>query len=406
MPRILAIDDEPIYHKMIEHALKPLGYEVDFALEGMQGLNAASAIEPDVIITDVMMPGMNGYEVVRRLRKNPRFMYLPVLVLTSKAELGDKLAAFESGADDYMSKPFEPEELTARLGVLLKRAEINRAFLDHEKTKVSEAQTIAIHSLRGGVGASSMAVNLAIGLWEIWQKPTLLLDTVLTAGQVALMLNAPLKRTWADLWNIAPADLDQTVLNTIIGQHKHGLNFITGPTLPSEAEMITPDLLRSALNLLRGTNDYIVVDLPHDFSDIAINMLDTANTVLMMMAPEMASIRAAAVALDTYRKLGYDENKIKLVLNNVFEQGGLNRKKIEEALHMPISLEIPYATVDFVRAVNVGKPILYSSSNTAITGLFENLAFNLSKEEHKSIPPAQPTVAWRNVYKRLSEREN
>jgi len=220
------------------------------------------------------------------------------------------------------------------------------------------------------------------------------------------MLNAPLKRTWADLWNIAPADLDQTVLNTIIGQHKHGLNFITGPTLPSEAEMITPDLLRSALNLLRGTNDYIVVDLPHDFSDIAINMLDTANTVLMMMAPEMASIRAAAVALDTYRKLGYDENKIKLVLNNVFEQGGLNRKKIEEALHMPISLEIPYATVDFVRAVNVGKPILYSSSNTAITGLFENLAFNLSKEEHKSIPPAQPTVAWRNVYKRLSEREN
>ena len=57
MPRILAIDDEHIYHRMIEHALKPLGYDVDFAFEGMQGLNAASAIEPDVIITDVMMPG-------------------------------------------------------------------------------------------------------------------------------------------------------------------------------------------------------------------------------------------------------------------------------------------------------------------------------------------------------------
>ena len=349
---------------------------------------------------------MNGYEVVRRLRKNPRFMYVPVLVLTSKAELGDKLAAFESGADDYMSKPFEPEELIARLGVLLKRAQINRAYLDTERTKVAEAQTIAVHSLRGGLGASSMAVNLAIGFWEIWQKPTLLVDTVLTAGQVALMLNAPLKRTWADLWNVAPADLDQTVLNTIIGQHKHGLNFIAGPTLPSEAEMIDADLLRSAINLLRATNEYIVIDLPHDFSEIAVNMLDTANIVLLMLAPEMASIRAAAVALDTYRKLGYDEAKIKLVMNNLFEHGGLNRKKIEDALHVPISLEIPFANIDFVRAVNVGKPVLYSSSNTEITGLFENLAFNLSKEEHKSIPPSQPSVAWRNVYKRLSERTN
>ncbi len=405
MPRILAIDDEPLYHKMIEHALKPLGYEISFAFEGMQGLNAASAIEPDVIITDVMMPGMDGYEVVRRLRKNPRFMYLPVLVLTSKAELGDKLAAFESGADDYMSKPFEPEELIARLGVLLKRAEINQVYWEREKDKISEAQTIAVHSLRGGVGTSSVAVNLAIGLWEIWRSPTLLVDAVLTAGQVALMLNAPLKRTWADLWNIAPADLDHAVLNTVIGQHKNGLNFITGPTLPSDAEMITADLLRSALNLLRGTNEYIVVDLPHDFSDVAVNVLDSANIILMILAPEMASIRAAAVALDTYRKLGYDETKIKLVLNNVFENGGLNRKKIEEALRMPISLVVPYASADFVRAVNVGKPLLYGSSNVALTGLFENLAFNLSKDEHKNIPPAHPTVAWRNVYKRLSGRE-
>ena len=406
MPRILVIDDEPIYHRMIEHALKPLGYELDFAADGSQGLNAALAIQPDVIVTDVMMPGMNGYEVVQRLRKNPRFLYLPVLVLTGKAELGDKLAAFESGADDYMSKPFDPEELIARLGALLKRAELSRTYWDREKERVEEAQTIAVHSLRGGIGTSSMAVNLAIGLWEIWQKPTLLVDAVLTAGQVALMLNAPLKRTWANIWNIAPTELDNMVLNTIIGQHKNGLNFITGPTLPSEAEMITPDLLRSAVNLLRGTNEYVVIDLPHDFSDIAINMLDTSNVVLMMLAPEMASIRAAAVALDTYRKLGYDDRKVKLVMNNVFEHGGLNRKKIEEALHMPISLEIPYAPVDFVRAVNVGKPIIYSSSNTSLVGLFENLAFSLSKEAHKSIPPAQPTAAWRNVYKRLSEREN
>ena len=148
MARILVIDDEPIYHQMIDHALRPLGYEVYFALDGMQGLNAASALEPDVVITDVMMPGMSGYEVARQLRKNPRFTLTPILVLTSRSELGDKLSAFESGSDDYMSKPFDPEELVARMTVLLRRADLLRNVKDVEKVKIEQARLVGVHSLR------------------------------------------------------------------------------------------------------------------------------------------------------------------------------------------------------------------------------------------------------------------
>jgi len=181
MPRVLAIDDEPIFHKMIEHALSPLGYEVYFATDGFQGLNAVNALDPDMVITDVMMPNITGYELTRRLRENPRFADMPILILTSRDQLGDKLKAFESGADDYLSKPFAPPELVARVGVLLSRGEKLRTLRSMSREKpVESAIIIAVHSLRGGVGCSSMAVNLGVALRE--------LRTVIVAGVLAYWL--------------------------------------------------------------------------------------------------------------------------------------------------------------------------------------------------------------------------
>ena len=126
MARVLLIDDEPIYYKMIVHALKPHGYEVEYARTGMDGLKTVPLFNPDVIITDVRLPDLSGYEVAQRLRRDPRFESIPLIFLTSQADLSNKLKAFEVGADDYLSKPFQPEELVARVGMLVRRGEVLR----------------------------------------------------------------------------------------------------------------------------------------------------------------------------------------------------------------------------------------------------------------------------------------
>jgi pilus assembly protein CpaE len=216
------------------------------------------------------------------------------------------------------------------------------------------------------------------------------------------MLNAPLKRTWADLANIATDEIDLEVLKNIWGVHDSRLRFIAAPASPMNAEGLTSAGLNTAVSTLRHHYKYIVADLPHDFSEVALDVLDAADVILLMVAPEIASIRTAAIALDTYQKLGYDSEKVKLVLNWTFEHGGLAPKKIEAALKYPISLTLPFAPAQFVSAINRGQPLLYNRPDDPISALIEDFSFRLSKEAHQSLPPANPSASWQRVNERLN----
>ncbi len=403
MKRLLVIDDEKLYQRMIQRAVQSLELDVVFADDGEQGVQAAFANPPDLIVCDVMMPNMTGYEVTRRLRRDPRLVNVPILILTAQVELTNKLEAFEAGADDHMAKPFEPAELVARLGVLLRRAELMRAANAASLSAPSEMKNciIAVHSLRGGTGCSSMAVNLGVALRKLWSANTIVLDLVLTAGQVALMLDASLKRTWADIATVKPEELDFETLQSIVCSHDSGLNFIAAPTYPSEAELLTPELFEKAFQLIRSHYEYIVVDLPHDYSGATLPILDAADVIVVMLAPELASVRAAVANLDTYTHLEYPQDKIKFVLNHTFEGRWLPRKKIESAIRSTLELVLPYTPDIFVDAINLGQPVVFGKPNETVCETITYFAGQISKPEHRSNVPTAVTSTWQQVAKRL-----
>lgn len=118
MARILVVDDDPEILRLLRRGLMYEGYSVDTASDGNSALAAARDNPPDLVILDIMMPGMNGVEVTRRVRQASS---VPILLLTAKTAVQDKVAGLDSGADDYMVKPFDFNEMVARVRALLRR---------------------------------------------------------------------------------------------------------------------------------------------------------------------------------------------------------------------------------------------------------------------------------------------
>src|SRR3990172_894856 len=395
--RVLLIDDEPFYYKLLNRPMKDAGHEFDYSKTGKDGLAKISATKPEVIIVDLRLPDISGHDILERLRRDSEYSNIPVIVITAKNELGDKLKAFELGADDYLIKPFQPEELVARMRILARRGRAMKIVSQMEKSDEKLTTIIAIHSLRGGVGTTSISVNLALAIKQIWAKETLLVDAVFSAGQVAMMLNTKPRFSWEDFAEVELKNIDEELIGNIVTKHPTGLSFVAAPRSPIAIDSFSDDFWKTVLSKLAKQYEFIVIDTAHDFTDITIQMLNFANNLVLVVAPGRSSLRAAISALDIYDKLGFPPEKIKLLLNSNSSIVGIRQAQIEKVLGHPVDFVIPYEPEEVIRAVNFGEPFFLKNSALPISVKLEDMAYILSNEIHKNLPPAAPTDAWKRV---------
>jgi CheY-like chemotaxis protein len=119
MPRILLVEDNELNRDMLSRRLMRRGYQVDMAADGKEGLQMAEVITPDLILLDLSLPGMDGWEVLRQLKQHPRMKHIPVVALTAHALVTDRNRALEAGFDDYDIKPVEMPRLLKKMETLL-----------------------------------------------------------------------------------------------------------------------------------------------------------------------------------------------------------------------------------------------------------------------------------------------
>lgn len=398
--KILVVDDTPMNLKMVSAIMNKEGYQTFTAPNAEQALRAVGQDVPDLAILDVMMPDVDGFELCRRLRRMPETANIPIIMLTALTEIDERLKAFEAGADDFMAKPFQPQELAARVKALLRRAAPQMS-----SESQMQGHMIALFSLRGGAGTSTLATNLSVGLAQVWGQPIALVDLALINGASALMLDIPLRNTWADLASMKPDEIDPEILNKVLMRHDSGVHVLAAPSRPQEAELLTAAHVSQALRLLRRQNMYVVVDLPHDFSAMTLAALDEADHILLLLSPEMASVRSASIALDVFKDLGYPDEKTSLLLNWTFKGSGLPRSEIENSLKQKIRVVVPFADESFVAALTLGKPPTFVAPASPIGALFEDLAYFLSEDEHKKNKPDPQPVGYIRVRERAQTRQ-
>jgi len=164
--RILVVDDDPWILKMVTTVLAKHPYEIHTARNGLEGLAAAKAVVPDLIITDIMMPEMDGWDLVRHIRATPGINLIPVIFLTALSDDDDRIQGFRLGADDYLAKPFRFDELELRVEKAFRsKARIVEHLQSEEGREPASSSEIPASGIRGSlehIGLSSLLVMIEI----------------------------------------------------------------------------------------------------------------------------------------------------------------------------------------------------------------------------------------------------
>jgi pilus assembly protein CpaE len=263
---------------------------------------------------------------------------------------------------------------------------------------------IACFSLRGGAGVSTLAVNLAVSLAGLWDRPCALVDLALTGGHASLLLNLPLKRTWADLASVPVSEFDGDFVEQHLSRHPSGVRVLASPTNPEDGELVSNEHVKAVLHALRAQYDYVVVDLPHDFRETSLMVLDAADVIVMPFPPDVASVRSAIAALHAFDTLKYAPEKTRLVLNWTFPKGGLAQADIERFLKHKLDLIIPYDQQDLIKAINAGQPIVLGTPAHPLAAMFEDYAFRISRAEERDSPPQSGNPHLQRVLSRKQAR--
>jgi pilus assembly protein CpaE len=392
--RILVVDDNKLIVKVVADKLLGAGFNVLVAGSAEEGLKQIESNPVDLVVSDVMMPGMDGYEFCRRIKANPITQLVPVIMLTARGDISEKVRGFEAGADDYLVKPFEPTELTLRIRALLARA---RAARGPEETKVRRAQLWSVFSLRGGAGRSSLAVNLAVSLAGLWNIEVALVDMAFEMDQDAMLLNLRPKRAWNTLAQTDSDLLDEDVVLGHLERHESGVSVLAAPPSPVSASLISSKLVSRVLEILGAHFPYVVMDLPPSFSETNLAALDASSAIFLMLTPELASLKAGRTALELFDSLGYSHDRIHAVLNWTFPKRGLPQRNIEDALTVPMAAVLPYEQTAFVDAINTGVPLVIGNPTLRPALEIQRLALQLSGPNMQGRVATPPTEMMQRV---------
>jgi DNA-binding NarL/FixJ family response regulator len=188
--RLLIVDDEPNLLRAVAACLKAENYEVSTARSGREALLQLAESVPDLIVSDIRMPGMDGYQLARQLRGSPRTALVPIIFLTAKDETADRIEGFRAGVDAYLTKPFEPDELIAVVNGILNRVErthseiarlvsstnADQAVMNFQDEALTEAENRVAIAVSEGLSNKEIAAELEISVRTVENHISHILD--------------------------------------------------------------------------------------------------------------------------------------------------------------------------------------------------------------------------------------
>jgi pilus assembly protein CpaE len=358
--RLLSLDEEVIV--------------VGEAANGEEALLKVGKIKPDIILMDINMPVMDGITAAEQI--SLRFPQTGIIMMTVQGEIDYVKKSMVAGARDYLVKPFSNEELLRTVKKIYQQESRRRSAVEAKGLPKTAPQTVALFSTKGGVGKTTLAVNLAVALQQLAGKRVVLADLDLQFGDIAALLNLLPRQTIAQMVQ-EPGPLDGDLLQNYLIYHlSSGISLLPAPVRPEYADLVTPQHIEQILKLLQQRFDYVLADTSSYLDENLLAALDVAKLILMVLGPDLLTLKEAKLALEVLQSLGL-KDKVRLILNRAFPDFGLRRKDVERTLKIPIMAQIPFAGKVVVGSVNKGVPFMLTNPASAVAESVEKLAHQL-----------------------------
>jgi len=384
--KVLIVDDIP---ETRDHLSRLLGLEREIDVAGTAGsgeeaIKVAMELRPDVIVMDINMPGMDGVAAAEIISQ--RLPTSPIIMMSVHGEAEQLKRSITAGAREFLVKPFSGDEFSTSIRRVYERELARRVQFQAEMPVTpaapsvvddGEHQVIAVFSPKGGAGRTTIATNLAVALQRDTGARVCLVDANLQFGDIGVLLNLnPKNRSIADA--VEAGEPDGDIIDSVVIDHSTGIRVLLAPPAPEGADLVTPAYLRKIVEHLRQTHHYVIVDLPSGLSDHSLGVMDAADTILVLTALEITTIKNVRLFLEVADQLDYSRTKLRLVINRADAAQGIRIADVEASIRRPIDGTIVSDGRLSVLAVNRGVPFVVSHPDSVLSRDVAKLAQTLA----------------------------
>ena len=339
---------------------------------------AVRDLQPGAVFVDIAGAEQTALNMIRRLTRH--YPESRVYIVAQEKNPDLILEGFRSGAADYLLYPGSNGSMREALRQTLGDA------------AGGSGELIALFSVKGGQGNTTLAVNLADHLQQLTWEKICLADLNLYRGDVGVYLNMNPDYTGYDLLKDIER-VDQNLLFSSMAHHPAGFYVLPSTEEISDADQVGGEEMRRLLSVLQRHMDYVIADIPHDFAERAIAVLDAADTILLVAQQNLAGIKSVQQTLELFQQLNYGGEKVRIVLNRHLKKSDYTPEDLEKIFKQPVFGAVANDYAAAMQAVNKGKPLSAVKEKATINRDIQRLAKHLAGPA-AACHPAGP--GWKN----------
>jgi DNA-binding response OmpR family regulator len=393
--RILIIDDDIDTLRLVGLMLERQGYDIRTASNGAQALVSAKSDRPDLIVLDIMMPDMDGFEVTRRLRADPSTAGIPIAMFTAKGQLEDKVAGYDAGVDEYLTKPIHPAELNARIKALMTRSTKPKPATGAIKaTESAKSSTIlGVLSARGGLGASTTALNLAVSLFQKHHVNAIAVELHPGQGEWQMELDTRETDGLCNLLRMEVSKITGAAVKSELVEIQAGIRLLISTAKLKDLGLISAvDQMEAVIKQLATLSQAVVVDIGCNLFNGYERILAQMTELVLVTEPNPLTVRKTRLLLDELKKMDFVHGRpvTVVLLHRQRADIQLTWSQVQEELGIPVDQIIsPVPETAYHAAVNHVSLIQMQPDGLAAQQ-FQKLAERIAQRiQLGNLPPAK-----------------